>query len=136
MGWWSKSDSRTEILAATTEARLNAMEHRQARLEVEVKDIHGTVMELRGKMAVDSHFDQMIERMSAVERSSEIKANTIGKLEGRIEGVFQILAGIKEALARSSDSGVSQAAKQIVVNTNTFVSDKQGNQIGSNNEQK
>jgi hypothetical protein len=110
------------------------MEQRVARLEVEVRDIHGVVMEVRGKMAVDSHFEQMIERMAAVERSSDLKAHSIGKLEGRIDGIYQILAGMKEALTRSSDQGLSQAAKQITVNT--FVGDEHGIQIGKNNEQR
>lgn len=133
MAWWSKSEDKTAVLAATMEARLNGVEQRVARLEVEVRDIHGIAMEMRGTMAVDSHFDQMIERMAAVEKSSDMKAHAIGKLEGRVEGMFQILAGIKDALARSADQGVAQAAKQITVNT--FVSDKQANQIGEGNKQ-
>lgn len=133
MPWFGKSDDRTAILAATTETRLAAMEQRLTRLEVEVKDMHGNVMELRGKMAVDSHFDQMIERMAAVEKSSENKANSIGKLEGRIEGIYQILAGMKEALAKSSDQGVAQAAKNISVNT--FVNGEHAIQLGKDSEQ-
>ena len=134
MAWWSRGEDKTAILAASVEARLGGVEQRVQRCEIEIRDIHGVVMELRGKMAVDSHFDQMIERMSAVERSSEIKANTIGKLEGRIDGIFQILAGMKDALAKSSDQGLSQAAKQITVNT--FVGDEHGIQIGKGNELK
>jgi uncharacterized coiled-coil protein SlyX len=133
MAWWNRGEDKTAILAATTDARLGGIEQRVARLEVEVRDMHGVVMELRGKMAVESHFDQMIERMSAVELSVGDKAHSIGKLEGRIDGIYQILAGMKEALAKSSDQGVAQAAKQITVNT--FVSDRQANQIGQGNQQ-
>lgn len=132
-GWGKTKDDSTAIFAATTEARLQSFEQRLARLEVEVRDMHGTVMELRGQMAVDSHFDQMIKRLEAVERSSEAKANSIGRLEGRIEGVFQILAGLKDALARSSDERVSQAAKNISVNT--FVNGEHAIQLGKDSEQ-
>jgi TolA-binding protein len=133
-GWGKTRDDSTAIFAATTEARLQSFEQRLTRLEVEVRDMHGNLMELRGKMAVDSHFDQMIERMAAVELSMGDKAHSIGKLEGRIEGIYQILTGMKDALAKSSDQGVAQAAKNITVNT--FVADKQGNQIGEGNSQK
>ena len=132
MAWWR--NNRSEVYAATADARMSSFEHRVARLEVEVRDMHGVVMEMRGQMAVDSHFDQLIKRMEAVERSSEIKANTIGRLEGRLEGMVQILAGLKEALSRSSDTGMAHAAKQITVNT--FVSENQANQVGEGNYQK
>ena len=132
-GWGKPKDDSTAILAITTEARLNGIEQRVARCEVEIRDIHGVVMELRGKMAVDAHFDQMIERMAAVEKSSDAKAHSIGKLEGRIDGIYQILAGMKDALAKSSDQGVAQAAKNISVNT--FVNGEHAIQMGKNSEQ-
>jgi uncharacterized coiled-coil protein SlyX len=133
-GWNRQKDENTAILAATTDARLDGIEQRMTRCEVEVREVHSVVMELRGKMAVDSHFDQMIERMAAVERSSDLKAHSIGKLEGRMDAIYQILSGMKEALAKSSDQGLSQAAKQITVNT--FVGDEHGIQIGKGNELK
>lgn len=134
MAWWSKGEDKTAILAASVEARLGGLEQRVARLEVELRDIHGRVMELSGKMAVDAHFDQMIERMAAVELSIGDKAHSIGKLEGRMDAIYQILAGMKEALSQSSDRGLSQAAKQITVNT--FVGDEHGIQIGKGNDLK
>lgn len=133
-GWGKPKDDSTAILAITTEARLSGIEQRVARCEIEIRDIHGVVMELRGQMAVDAHFDQMLKRIEAMERVSESKANAIGRLEGRLEEVCRALQGFKDALARSSDERVSQAAKNITVNT--FVADKQGNQVGDSNNNK
>jgi len=121
------------VVQAQTDARLSALEQRVARTELELRELVIDVSRMKGILDADEHFQQVKERLSALERSSDDKAGSLGKLEGRLEGVLRMIDGIREALAHSSDQGVSSVAKQITVNT--FVADSQQNQAGNDNSQ-
>lgn len=128
--WFGSSNA---VVQAKTEARLFALEQRVARTELELRELVVDVSRMSGILDADEHFQQVKERLSALERSSDDKAGSLGKLEGRLEGVLRMIDGIREALAHSSDAGVSSVAKQITVNT--FVADSQQNQAGNDNFQ-
>jgi len=88
---------------------LKAVKEALSKLEVQVRDIFGELKELAGKVSVSLEVDFINSQLKEVGSVNLQQQDALGKLSATLQG-------IQEVLAKSSDRGVAEAAKGLIIN--------------------
>ncbi len=91
------------------EANVESLEKRVTQTEVVIRQIEGLMHELKGQISVNIQFELLAKQVDAINNQNLVYQREIGEIAGAIKAISQ-------ALERSNDATIRQAAKSININ--------------------